>query len=74
MRKSQKLIERSNLDREDSRREIDSPVQVQPQTQLNREKFVKKQKEDEYVSQAKQNTEKCVVKKKDTVPKYVDIP
>ena len=31
--------------------------------------------ERRYIStQAKQNTEKCVIQKKDTVPKYVDIP
>ena len=29
---------------------------------------------DMYVPQARQNTENCVVQKKDTVPKYVDIP
>ena len=41
MRKSQKLIEKSGLDREDSRREINSPVQAQPQAQSNRENSVK---------------------------------
>ena len=39
MIKSQKLIERSRLeqDREDPRREVDTPIQAQPQVQLNRE-------------------------------------
>ena len=37
------------------------------------EQIVSKQKEGMYVPQAKENTEKCVVQKKDTVPKYVDI-
>ena len=41
VRKSQKLIEKSKLDREDSRREMDSPVQAQPQTQSNRENYAK---------------------------------
>ena len=36
-RKSQKLIGKSKLDREESRREIDSTVQAQPQVQSNRE-------------------------------------
>ena len=39
-----------------------------------KEQIVSKQKEDVYVPQANQNTEKHVVQKKDTVPKYVDIP
>ena len=43
VRKSQKLIEKSNLHSKDSRREIDSPVQVQPQAQSNRENYVKEQ-------------------------------
>ena len=41
VRKSQKLIEKSRLDRQDSRREIDFPEQAQPQAQSNRENYVK---------------------------------
>ena len=41
VRKSQKLTEKSKLDREDTRREIDSPVQAQPQAHSNRENYVK---------------------------------
>ena len=43
VRMSQKLTEKSKLNREDSRREIDSQVQAQPQAQLNRENYVKEQ-------------------------------
>ena len=56
VRKSQKLIEKSRLeqDREDPRREVDTPIQAQPQVQSNREDYVKekivsKQKEGMYV-------------------------
>ena len=78
-RKSQILIEKSKLDRKNSRTEIDSPVQAQPQAQSNRENYVKgqmvsKQKENVCVPKVRQNTEKCVVQKKNTVPEYIDIP
>ena len=41
--KSQKSIEKSRLeqDREDPRREIDTPIQTQSQVQSNREDYVK---------------------------------
>ena len=75
MRKSQKLIEKSRLeqDREDPRREVDTPIQTQPQMQSHREDYVKehmvsKQKEGMYVPQTRQNTEKCIV------PEYIDRP
>ena len=43
MRKSQKLIEKSGLeqDREDPRREVNTPIEAQPQVQSNREDYVK---------------------------------
>ena len=45
VRKSQKLIEKSKLeqDREDPRREVDTPIQAQSQVQSNREDYVKEQ-------------------------------
>ena len=72
VRKSPKLIEKSKLDRENLRREIDSPVQAQPQAQSNKENYEKGQ----MVSKQKgnMNTEKCMVQKKNTVPEYTDIP
>ena len=75
VRKSQKLIEKSRLeqDREDPRREVDTPIQAQPQVQSKREDYVKeqivsKQKEGMYVPQTRQNTEKCIA------PEYIDRP
>ena len=45
VRKSQKLIEKSRLeqDREDPRREVDTPIEAQSQVQSNREDYVKQQ-------------------------------
>ena len=75
VRKSQKLKEKSRLEqgREDPRREVDTPIQTQPQVQSNREVYVKeqivsKQKEGMCVPQTRQNTEKCIA------TEYIDRP
>ena len=56
---------RLEQDREDPGREVNTPIQAQPQVQSNREDYVKeqivsKQKEGMFVPQTRQNTEKCI--------------